>query len=118
MRALPKQVVSDKPDDFDSSISENTETHYGRGQHPNSKANLIPFPEGVSGNPGGRPHKYEKLKRALDKVGDDAVQIWKGMDLEKVTNRDAVIQTIWEKAKDGHMQSISLLAELGCLDPK
>jgi hypothetical protein len=28
----------------------------GRGQHPNSRANLLaPYPKGVSGNPGGKP---------------------------------------------------------------
>ena len=28
----------------------------GRGQHPNSRANLVaPYPKGVSGNPGGKP---------------------------------------------------------------
>src|SRR5579863_3401300 len=28
----------------------------GRGNHPNSRANLVaPYPKGVSGNPGGKP---------------------------------------------------------------
>jgi len=27
-----------------------------RGMHPNSRANLAPYPKGVSGNPGGKPH--------------------------------------------------------------
>jgi hypothetical protein len=26
-----------------------------RGRHPNSLANLLPYPKGVSGNPGGKP---------------------------------------------------------------
>ena len=37
--------------------------NYSRGEHPNSQANLKPFPKGMSGNPLGRPHKFVKLAR-------------------------------------------------------
>ena len=33
------------------------------GKHPNSLANLKLYEKGVSGNPGGRPVKYAKLKK-------------------------------------------------------
>ena len=36
-----------------------------RGEHPNSKSNLNPYEKGVSGNPSGRPSKYENLKKVL-----------------------------------------------------
>ena len=48
---------------------QNNEKH-GHGKHPNSLANLKPYEKGVSGNPGGRPVKYAKLKKALDKWAD------------------------------------------------
>ena len=44
----------------EENISANNE-NYSKGEHPNSKANLKPFPKGVSGNPLGRPHKFVKL---------------------------------------------------------
>ncbi len=118
MKTLPKQAVSKQASEFEVSISENSDEHYAPGKHPNSQANLIPFQKGVSGNPGGRPHKYARLKQALDEVGNDLTEIWQDLNLVTVTNREAVINTIWKKAKEGHMQSISILAELGCLDPK
>ena len=40
----------------------------GRGQNPISQANLKPFEKGTSGNPSGRPSKYENLKKVLKKL--------------------------------------------------
>jgi hypothetical protein len=43
-------------DSDDSLTTPKTPAKKGRGQHPNSRANLVaPYPKGVSGNPGGKP---------------------------------------------------------------
>ena len=44
-----------------------TEKKHQHGKHPNSIKNLKPFEKGESGNPGGRPTKFAKMKKALDK---------------------------------------------------
>ena len=36
-----------------------------RGKHPASPANLKKWKRGESGNPGGRPRKYKRLKESL-----------------------------------------------------
>ena len=102
-------------DKQDDNIIGNNETEYNRGEHPNSLANLKPFPKGVSGNPLGRPHEYQKLADTLNKIGDKEVVDYKGMP-EGITYRESVLKRIWSKANHGDIKFIQLLAYLGCLD--
>ena len=88
--------------------------NFGRGQHPNSKANLNPFPKGVSGNPSGKPKKLERTKEYLDWWGNlTESDNW---SWEKYTNRQIVIKGIWERASRGNRQDIDILLSLGLLD--
>ena len=88
--------------------------NFGRGQHPNSKANLNPFPKGVSGNPSGKPKKLERTKEYLDWWGNlTETDNW---SWEKYTNRQIVIKGIWERASRGNRQDIDILLSLGLLD--
>ena len=100
-----------------------TEDVDGRGKHPNSQANLKQFPKGISGNPEGRQGAFSELYQVLDELGDkmNYKRDWDSIMEEWVengTNREHVLETIWNKAKDGDMKFIELLAKLGCLTPK
>ena len=99
-----------------------TEDVDGRGKHPNSQANLKPYPKGVSGNPEGRKGAYEVLTDALNELGDEMTYTkdYDSLDwatIEDGTNREKVLETIWNKAKDGDLKFIEILAKLGCLTP-
>ena len=96
-------------------VSVVTEKKDGRGKHPNSQSNLKPWEKGVSGNPDGRPHKFEKFKRALMeyKYADYESSNW---SLRSGSNVEVVLSEIWYQAGKGSIPHINILAELGCLD--
>ena len=108
--------MPDKQRENLDNISANNETDM-RGKHPNSMANLKPFPKGVSGNPLGRPSKMEGLKRELNKIGDEVYDLFDN-DIVDKTKRETVLHQIWKMAIYGDMRSINLLVELGCLNEK
>ena len=76
----------------------------GRGQNPESQANLKPFPKGVSGNPSGKPVKNAKFIEALRQHGEKKpVDMW-GEDVLGVrseTNHGAVAERVWKDAVAG-----------------
>jgi hypothetical protein len=94
------------------------------GKHPNSLANLKRYEKGVSGNPGGRTTKYQKLGEALKPIGKEhrKEDQWDGNDWQKVSKKHSykqeVLYGIWDKAIKGDIKCIELLARLGCLDEK
>ena len=111
------------------SIAKNSE----RGKHPNSLKAIEQhqFKKGESGNLGGRPKKYEKLSISLAKVRERVITEMRELpdvldelepfkkkyeEIELGTNKDLVIDKIWELARNGDKQMIHLLAELGLLD--
>ncbi len=47
--------IEQRANSDDSNKSAKPSAKKGRGSHPNSRANLKPYPKGVSGNPGGKP---------------------------------------------------------------
>ena len=104
-----------KLDKYNENFSAFSDSDYVRGEHPNSLKNLKPFPKGVSGNPLGKPHKFQKLAERLNKIGDE--QTLDFMDLPKgYTNREGVLKKVWLRANQGDIKFIQLLAYFGCLD--
>ena len=98
-------------------ITGNTEINeetYSKGEHPNSLANLKPFPKGISGNPLGRPTKYESLKQSLNKLGEEETEDY--WNKSQGTRKNQVLETIWKQAIKGEIKYVQLLAWLGCLD--
>jgi len=91
-----------------------------QGKHPNSLANLRPFKKGVSGNPGGRSTKFMKLKKSLDRWGNDEIpyDFWDMPPDNASTMKEQVLYKIWDKARHGNLRCMEILAQLGCLDDK
>ena len=98
--------------DNKKSFSGNSES-YKRGEHPNSQSNLTPYEKGESGNPSGRPSKYENLKKVLKKMGNEPPDFI--MD-DEGPRKKQVWCRIWYQALMGDIRFIQLLADWGCLD--
>ena len=101
--------------------------------HPNSLKAIEQhqYQKGESGNVGGRPKKYYKFSKSLQKVRNRIITDMRKLphpldELEPFkeeyeeydlgTNKDLVIAKIWELARNGDKQMILLLAEIGALD--
>ena len=93
---------------------EDKRSKFKRGEHPNSLSNLTPFEKGISGNPLGRPYKFEKLRAILNEVGNE--QTYNFRNEEQGTRRERVWKKVWDQAIRGDMKFIQLLANFGCLD--
>ena len=109
----------DKQCDNNESLSGNTDT-FSRGEHPSSKANLRPWKKGESGNPDGRPHRYNGLKKALESLLDEEVSYtWDlafvGPDGPRWLH---ILKGFLDKAREGSLSHIQFLAGLGCFDEK
>jgi|TARA_B100002003_G_scaffold230653_1_gene240983 hypothetical protein len=88
----------------------------GRGNNPESRANLKPWKKGISGNPGGRPQKNERFIKALKSYGNKNC-----VDMDGVIRNDSwskeVVERIWADAARGNYQAIKLLMDLGSIEP-
>lgn len=93
----------------ESLINNGKAPKYGRGEHPNSLANLKRIPKGQSGNPKGRPPKdysiISLIKEMLDLPADMPVP---GADGVK-TWRQLIARAIVYGAAKGNTQMINEL---------
>jgi len=120
------QELTDEKQIQSPDTAKNTIKKAEHGKHPNSLANLKPYEKGQSGNPGGRPTKYKKLGDALLPLGKkrEVKYEWDENQEEYVnfesddTYREEVLEVIWQRARDGNIKYVELLAQLGCLDAK
>jgi len=120
------QELDDEKQIQSSNTAKNTIKKAEHGKHPNSLANLKPYEPGQSGNPGGRPTKYKKLGDALLPLGKkrEVKYEWDENQEEYVnyesddTYREEVLEVIWQRARNGDIKYVELLAQLGCLDAK
>ena len=97
----------------------NTEGSEIQKIHPNSLANLNPYPKGVSGNPSGRPKRSRDAVERLKEIGKErAIDDWfEWKELTKgLSNSEKALRSLWKKAIDGNIQSIKLLMDYGCID--
>ena len=83
----------------------NNGKNFGPGKHPASQANLKKWKSGESGNPGGRPQKYIRLKKSLlqyvnkkDKkhIWDDDANQYKTVESD-LTYKEEVLDVIWKQ---------------------
>lgn len=87
--------------------------------NPNSLKNLKPrWKSGESGNPQGRPIKNKGMIERLKEIGNeewfDAIKEFTSTP-EPMSKREKVYQKVWERANDGEIPHIKLLAEYDCL---
>ena len=115
------KMPNDSSDDQPSPVKK-----FDHGKNPSSLANLKKWKPGESGNPGGRPTKYKKLadallpyaqKRATKHEWDENLKEYVNIESDD-TFREEVLQMIWQRARNGDIKYVELLARLGCLDEK
>ena len=99
--------------EIDDSFTKNSE----RGKHPNSQKAIkkYQFKKGESGNIMGRPKTFDKLAKALNKLGEEHTDDWiRNKDLG--SRKSQVHKRIWDEAIGGDIKYVQILAQLGCLD--
>ena len=84
------------------------------GKHPNSLKNLKKWEKGQSGNPIGRPLKYQKLKEKLQELGNEITNDY--YDKPMGTRKEQLLKTIWRYAIRGDIQFVKILLWLGIFD--
>lgn len=80
-----------------------SEVKYGRGQNPNSRANLRPVQPGEKRNPAGRGRQV--VSQLIREIGD---QVPEG---EEESNYRAAVKKMWELAKNGDREAFRFLVE-------
>ena len=65
-------------------------------------------------------NKYAKLKKALDRWGNEEMpyDFWDMPPDDANTMKEQVLYKIWDKARHGNLRCMEILAQLGCLDDK
>ena len=92
----------------------NTEEKAEHGKHPNSLKNLKKWEKGESGNPIGRPLKYQKLKQELQKLGNEITNDY--YDKPLGARKEQLLKKMWKMAIHGDIQMIKVLLWLGVFD--
>jgi hypothetical protein len=79
-------------------LSEKSSERRGRGRHPNSRANLRPYPKGVSGNPGGKPRVDVSAIIARAILEENAEAIYEGLAKALIKGNAYVFKELAERA--------------------
>ena len=95
-------------------FTNNNEADHEHGKHPNSLKNLKKWDKGMSGNPIGRPFKYQKLKELLMELGKEITLDY--YEKPMGTRQEQLLKTIWNKAIKGDIQFTKILIYLGVFD--
>ena len=95
-------------------FTNNNEEKEAHGKHPNSLKNLKKWEKGQSGNPIGRPLKYQKLKQELQKLGNEETLDY--YDKPQGKRKEQLLNKMWAMAIKGDIQMIKVLLWLGVFD--
>jgi hypothetical protein len=69
-------------------------------------ANLIPFKEGESGNPAGRPKGSKNLSTILKEMLEEEIEITLDGKKERKQFKDIIVRRLVKKANDGDLRAI------------
>jgi hypothetical protein len=84
-----------------TAVTDKAENAQGRRRvHPNSLANLKPFPPGVSGNPAGYGGRHPKVTPRLDYYSTFTLKELTALDKTKLPAADLAAVAWWLKACD------------------